>query len=106
MNAYMFNKKVKTLLADINDKRVKYGIRNFFGDQEAIPVGGVSEIDVQFHKIETKTERNEIKVTVTIGRPGYFIGAHGKTIDALESYLGRLTGKPVKISVKEFDPFI
>jgi small subunit ribosomal protein S3 len=55
---------------------------------------GLSEIKI------TK-QRGEIEVDIHTARPGIVIGKSGSEVDALRRDLHRITGKPVKVNIRE-----
>ena len=55
---------------------------------------GLSEIKI------TK-QRGEIEVDIHTARPGIVIGKSGSEVDALRRDLHKITGKPVKVNIKE-----
>ncbi len=60
----------------------------------SMPKGAVS-------KTEIVRTRNEIKVTITSGRPGVVIGPRGNEVDKLREELEDLTGRKVSVNVVE-----
>lgn len=52
-------------------------------------------------KVESKELKNEIVVTVTLERPGVFIGKGGSVIDKLSAGLSEELGKKVRIDLEE-----
>jgi small subunit ribosomal protein S3 len=55
---------------------------------------GLSEITI-------KKGSGEIEVDISTARPGIVIGKSGTEVDALRRELHKLTGKPVKVNIKE-----
>jgi small subunit ribosomal protein S3 len=52
-------------------------------------------------KIEIKKGSNEIEVDISTARPGIVIGKSGSEVDALRRELHKITGRPVKVNIKE-----
>src|SRR5215207_2191761 len=52
-------------------------------------------------KITIKKGSGEIEVDISTARPGIVIGKSGTEVDALRRELHKLTGKPVKVNIKE-----
>jgi ribosomal protein S3 len=57
----------------------------------------------QIHLIQTKTTKDLIAVTVTLGKPGLLIGVSGLRIKHIQNKLTILLYKEVKVEIKEFD---
>jgi small subunit ribosomal protein S3 len=55
---------------------------------------GLSEITI-------KKGSGEVEVDISTARPGIVIGKSGSEVDALRRELHKLTGKPVKVNIKE-----
>jgi small subunit ribosomal protein S3 len=51
--------------------------------------------------IEIKKQRGEVTVDIHTARPGIVIGKSGSEVDALRKELHRLTGKPVRVNIRE-----
>jgi small subunit ribosomal protein S3 len=51
--------------------------------------------------IKITKQRGEIEVDIHTARPGIVIGKSGSEVDALRRDLHRITGKPVKVNIKE-----
>ena len=84
---------------DQNDLRVKYSLALFCDEN------GISKSRWDLHLIVTKTRKKDITITLTMGRPGLFIGVGGETFDSVKEFLSERLGKPVIIKIVEFDPF-
>jgi small subunit ribosomal protein S3 len=52
-------------------------------------------------KITIKKGSNEIEVDIFTARPGIVIGKSGSEVDALRRELHKITGRPVKVNIKE-----
>jgi len=52
-------------------------------------------------KITIVKGSNEIEVDISTARPGIVIGKSGSEVDALRRELHKLTGRPVKVNIKE-----
>src|SRR6266540_525600 len=52
-------------------------------------------------KITIKKGSGEVEVDISTARPGIVIGKSGTEVDALRRELHKLTGKPVKVNIKE-----
>ena len=52
-------------------------------------------------KITIVKGTNEIEVNISTARPGIVIGKSGSEVDALRRELHKLTGRPVKVNIKE-----
>ena len=52
-------------------------------------------------KITIVKGSNEIEVNISTARPGIVIGKSGSEVDALRRELHKLTGRPVKVNIKE-----
>src|SRR4051812_25545420 len=52
-------------------------------------------------KITIKKGSGEVEVDIFTARPGIVIGKSGSEVDALRRELHKLTGKPVKVNIKE-----
>src|SRR5438874_7139813 len=55
---------------------------------------GLSEITI-------RKDANEVEADISTARPGIVIGKSGTEVDALRRELHKLTGKPVKVNIKE-----
>src|SRR6187402_2646173 len=55
---------------------------------------GLSDITIRKNK-------NEVEVNIHTARPGIVIGKSGSEVDALRRDLHRITGKPVKVNIRE-----
>jgi len=55
---------------------------------------GLSEIAI-------KKGSNEIEIDISTARPGIVIGKSGSEVDALRRELHKITGRPVKVNIKE-----
>src|SRR5687768_4026204 len=51
--------------------------------------------------IEITKQRGEIEIDIHTARPGIVIGKSGSEVDALRRDLHRITGKPVKVNIRE-----
>jgi small subunit ribosomal protein S3 len=51
--------------------------------------------------IEIKKQRGEVTVDIHTARPGIVIGKSGSEVDALRKELHKLTGKPVRVNIRE-----
>ena len=51
--------------------------------------------------IEIKKQRGEVTVDIHTARPGIVIGKSGSEVDALRRELHKLTGKPVRVNIRE-----
>src|SRR6187397_3378947 len=51
--------------------------------------------------IEIRKQRGEVTVDIHTARPGIVIGKSGSEVDALRKDLHKLTGKPVKVNIRE-----
>ncbi|MGZ5316099.1 MAG: 30S ribosomal protein S3 [Solirubrobacterales bacterium] len=51
--------------------------------------------------ISIKKGSNEIEVDIATARPGIVIGKSGSEVDALRRELHKITGRPVKVNIKE-----
>jgi len=51
--------------------------------------------------IEIKKQRGEVTVDIHTARPGIVIGKSGSEVDALRKELHELTGKPVRVNIRE-----
>jgi small subunit ribosomal protein S3 len=51
--------------------------------------------------INIKKGSNEIEVDIATARPGIVIGKSGSEVDALRKELHKITGRPVKVNIKE-----
>ncbi|MGH3100921.1 MAG: 30S ribosomal protein S3, partial [Thermoleophilia bacterium] len=51
--------------------------------------------------IKITKQRGEIEVDIHTARPGIVIGKSGSEVDALRRELHRITGKPVKVNIRE-----
>ena len=51
--------------------------------------------------IEIRKQRGEVTVDIHTARPGIVIGKSGSEVDALRKELHKLTGKPVKVNIRE-----
>lgn len=89
---YHFFQNVKR---EENERRVKFWFRQYFEDNDLTP--GIW----QLHHIEVKTNKADIVVTVTLGRPGLLIGKGGETFDEITKRLSDWLKKPVKIKIRE-----
>jgi ribosomal protein S3 len=92
-------KKLRSLFykKDVNIVHVKRRLQQYFINQN-IPASAF-----EIHYIEVKTKKSEIIVTITLGRPGLFIGKQGRTLDEIRKYLSDTLEKPVKIQLMEYD---
>ena len=52
-------------------------------------------------RIEIERAANKVKVNVHTARPGIVIGKSGSEVDALRRELHKLTGKPVRVNIRE-----
>ena len=73
-----------TLLEDLN-------IRDHIEDK--LSHAGLSDITIE--------RRGEVTVDIHTARPGIVIGKSGSEVDALRKDLHKLTGKPVKVNIRE-----
>jgi small subunit ribosomal protein S3 len=51
--------------------------------------------------IEIKKQRGEVTVDIHTARPGIVIGKSGSEVDALRKELHKITGKPVRVNIRE-----
>ena len=51
--------------------------------------------------IEIRKQRGEVTVDIHTARPGIVIGKSGSEVDALRRELHKLTGKPVRVNIRE-----
>jgi len=51
--------------------------------------------------IEIRKQRGEVTVDIHTARPGIVIGKSGSEVDALRRELHRITGKPVRVNIRE-----
>jgi small subunit ribosomal protein S3 len=51
--------------------------------------------------IEIRKQRGEVTIDIHTARPGIVIGKSGAEVDALRRDLHKLTGKPVKVNIRE-----
>jgi len=86
----------KNINEDVNYKRVIFFFRSYFNDND------LNEGIWQLHHIDVKT-KNDITITITLGRPGLLIGKSGKTIDEITNELSNWLEKPVKIKINEYN---
>lgn len=86
------------------EERIKYFFKIFFdGNDYKQPQSNYSSHYYEFHSFEFKHSKDEIIMTVTLGKPGLFIGKGGNQIARLASYINIGVNKKVKISIKEFN---
>src|SRR5689334_17017793 len=52
-------------------------------------------------RIEIRKQRGEVTVDIHTARPGIVIGKSGSEVDALRRELHKLTGKPVRVNIRE-----
>jgi small subunit ribosomal protein S3 len=52
-------------------------------------------------KVEIERTRDRVRVDIHTARPGIVIGKSGSEVDALRKDLHKLTGKPVKVNIRE-----
>jgi len=93
----IFNKKKRIQENQILKKKVCRTIRNFFeyADLKASIISfGITDVSVEQNK-------KEMKITITLERPGLLIGKHGRVINALETHLKGVFSMDVSISIKE-----
>ncbi len=57
------------------------------------------------HFIEVDEVEEIVNVTITLERPGIFIGKAGSTINQITTFLTMYLNKTVKIHLKEFNPW-
>lgn len=62
-----------------------------------------NNVDYNIHKIDLIVVDNVKVITITLGRPGVFIGKAGRTFDEISTRLFKWLG-PVKINLVEFNP--
>ena len=62
--------------------------------EEKLSHAGLSDITI-------KKGSNEIEVDIATARPGIVIGKSGSEVDALRKELHKITGRPVKVNIKE-----
>lgn len=89
----LFYKNVKK---DVNERRIKYWFQQYFED---------NDLDFgiwQLHHIGVVTNKTDIVVTITLGRPGLLIGKGGLRIDEITKRLSDWLEKPVKIKINEY----
>lgn len=84
---------------DKNQQIVKDFFINYFKEK------GIDETWWGVSKIEIKTDKHGVIVTVTLARPGLLIGKAGHNVRALCEQLSHLTGRSVSIKTVEFNPY-
>lgn len=97
-SSIMLNLFFKNIFKDENEIRVKYFFRQYLEDHD------LHEGIWQLHHIGVKT-KNDIVVTIILGRPGLLIGKGGRTIEEITNRLSDWLEKPVKIKIFEHSVF-
>jgi ribosomal protein S3 len=84
---------------DVNERKIKTWFQHYFQENDL-------HIGIwQLHHIEVVTSKNDIVITITLGRPGMLIGKGGQTIDEITKRLSDWFEKPVKIKINEYNVF-
>lgn len=91
------------LIHDENLSKVRWSIHTYYEHVYKVPNTASM---IQFHKIDVKTYKSKIKITIWMSRPGIFVGMKGKDIDALQQYLEHLFNKKIEFKIQEHDPFV
>ena len=92
----IFNRKKRIREAALK-KKVCRTIRTFFEYSDF----NVSLISMGITDVSVEQNKKEMKITITLERPGLLIGKKGRVIDALETYLKDAFDTTVSIIIEE-----
>ena len=90
---YLFPKTYMLSEYNRNARRVRRIIDNYFNEQK------LSICSLQITDINVNLKRN--RITITLNRPGLFIGKAGKHFDCINLLLNRSFNRVITIKIKE-----
>lgn len=80
------------------------GYWDYDQNESVLPLSGKNFVDCdkfRVHLIEIKDKT----ITITLGRPGHFIGKSGNQINEFMTYLRSTIDSGIQMNIREFDPF-